>query len=86
MLLLALPLALATFVSALGSACTAPLGAGTASPDDSYWQETISRNGYAPYSSNPGTYSVFRNVKVGYKLSEMSLITNTYKNRLELWC
>jgi glucan 1,3-beta-glucosidase len=63
-LLLVVPLALAAFVSALGTSCTAPLGAGAAGANDPFWQETISRSGLAPYSSSPGSYSVFRNVKV----------------------
>jgi glucan 1,3-beta-glucosidase len=73
----------ATVVTALGSSCSSPLGAGNAGAGDPYWQQTIQRQGMnmpsprsvlhasglilslglAPYSSNPSSYSVFRNVK-----------------------
>jgi hypothetical protein len=55
---------LASLATALGTSCSAPLGAGTAGPNDPFWQQTIARNGLAPYSSSPSSYSVFRNVKV----------------------
>jgi glucan 1,3-beta-glucosidase len=63
-MLLAIPLLLATMVSSLGTSCSAPLGGGTAGANDPFWQETIGRQGLTPYSSNPSSYSVFRNVKV----------------------
>ncbi|KAG8722630.1 hypothetical protein FRC09_005933, partial [Ceratobasidium sp. 395] len=36
---------------------------GRAKPGDQYWLETIEKRGSAPYSPNPGNYTVFRNVK-----------------------
>ena len=55
---------LTTFVSALGTQCTAPLGAGLAAPSDPFWMETIKHQGISAFNPSPGTYEVFRNVKV----------------------
>lgn len=52
-------------VAGLGSSCSAPLGAGTASPGAPFWLEQIKHQGTSAYNSNPGGYQVFRNVKVG---------------------
>jgi glucan 1,3-beta-glucosidase len=56
-------LAAITAVAALGTACTAPLGSGNAAAGAPYWMETIAHQGIAPFSSNPSSYTVFRNVK-----------------------
>jgi len=58
-------LCLLTTVHALGTSCSAPLGQGTAIPDDPFWLETIKHQGTAAFNPNPATYQVFRNVKVG---------------------
>jgi len=58
-------LCLLTTVHALGTSCSAPLGQGTAVPDDPFWLETIKHQGTAAFNPNPATYQVFRNVKVG---------------------
>ena len=50
-------------VDGLGSQCTAALGSGNASPSDPYWLQNIAHQGYAPYASDPSSYSVYRNVK-----------------------
>jgi glucan 1,3-beta-glucosidase len=50
-------------VEGLGTSCTAPLGAGTASPSDPYWMQTITHQGKAAFNANPSSYKVFRNVK-----------------------
>ncbi|KIY69225.1 glycoside hydrolase family 55 protein [Cylindrobasidium torrendii FP15055 ss-10] len=52
-----------TLVSALGSACTSPLGAGTAAAGDPYWLESIQHRGTAAFNPDPANYVVFRNVK-----------------------
>lgn len=52
-----------SFTSALGTSCTAPLTAGTAAPQDSYWLETIKHQGISAFNPDPATYQVFRNVK-----------------------
>ena len=57
-------LCLLTTVHALGTSCSAPLGQGTAVPDDPFWLETIKHQGTAAFNPNPATYQVFRNVKV----------------------
>lgn len=62
--LLSLALATAaTMVSALGTTCTTPLGAGTAAAGDPYWLESIKHQGISAFHSNPAGYKVFRNVK-----------------------
>ncbi|CDO72902.1 Glycoside Hydrolase Family 55 protein [Trametes cinnabarina] len=50
-------------VTALGSSCSSPLGAGTAAPNDPYWLQNIKHQGIAAFNSNPSSYQVFRNVK-----------------------
>ncbi|KAI0645963.1 exo-beta-1,3-glucanase [Trametes meyenii] len=54
---------LGTFVSGLGTQCSAPVTSGTASPNAPFWLEQIQHQGTAPFNSNPGGYQVFRNVK-----------------------
>lgn len=46
---------------ALGSSCSAPLGAGKAAPGEPYWLQNITHQGTAPYAGS--NYTVFRNVK-----------------------
>lgn len=53
-----------SFVSALGSTCTTPLGAGTALATDPFWMQNIKHQGKAAFNANPSSYQVFRNVKV----------------------
>jgi hypothetical protein len=53
-----------TFVSGLGTSCSAPITQGTAAPGVPYWMETIKHQGTAAFNSNPSGYQVFRNVKV----------------------
>lgn len=55
---------LPSLVSALGTQCTAPLGAGLAAPSDPFWMETIKHQGISAFNPNSSTYEVFRNVKV----------------------
>ncbi|KAF8654243.1 hypothetical protein AX16_003764 [Volvariella volvacea WC 439] len=50
-------------VTSIGTQCTAPLGPGTAAPNDPYWLETIRHEGRSPFHPNAGGYRVFRNVK-----------------------
>ncbi|KIY68777.1 glycoside hydrolase family 55 protein [Cylindrobasidium torrendii FP15055 ss-10] len=52
-----------TLVSALGSACDAPLGAGAAAASDPFWLESIKHQGTAAFNPDPANYVVFRNVK-----------------------
>ncbi|KAI0692746.1 beta-1,3-glucanase [Cerioporus squamosus] len=54
---------LATFVAGLGTSCSAPVTKGTAAASAPFWLEQIQHRGTAPFSSNPGGYQVFRNVK-----------------------
>jgi glucan 1,3-beta-glucosidase len=49
--------------AARGTACTRPLGPGTAASGDPYWLQTIKHQGTAAYNPSPSTYPVFRNVK-----------------------
>ncbi|KJA18280.1 glycoside hydrolase family 55 protein [Hypholoma sublateritium FD-334 SS-4] len=56
-------LALTTYVSALGTSCTAPLGAGTSGPNDPFWMQNIKHQGKAPLNSFGSGYTVFRSVK-----------------------
>jgi len=56
-------LGLSTLVSGLGTACTGPIGPGTAAPGDPFWLQTIKHQGTSAFNANPGTYKVFRNVK-----------------------
>ncbi|KAL0947433.1 hypothetical protein HGRIS_013543 [Hohenbuehelia grisea] len=56
-------LTLVAFVSALGSSCSTPLGAGTAAAGDPFWMQNIKHQGTAAFNSNPSGYQVFRNVK-----------------------
>nr|GAT59631.1 predicted protein [Mycena chlorophos] len=53
----------ATSVNALGTACSTPLGAGTAAAGAPYWMDTIAHQGISAYNANPSSYQVFRNVK-----------------------
>ncbi|EEB93769.1 hypothetical protein MPER_07535, partial [Moniliophthora perniciosa FA553] len=46
----------------LGTACSSPIGPGTAAPGDPYWLQTIKHQGSAAFNSNPSGYQVFRNV------------------------
>ncbi|PCH43394.1 glycoside hydrolase family 55 protein [Wolfiporia cocos MD-104 SS10] len=50
-------------VAGLGSLCSAPLVAGNSSASDPFWLQDITHQGTAPYSSDPSTYPVYRNVK-----------------------
>jgi len=52
-----------TYVAALGSECSAPLGGGYADKDEPYWLEKIKHQGIAAYNPDPNGYEVFRNVK-----------------------
>jgi len=52
------PLALA-----LGSACSTPIGGGTAAASDPFWMQNIKHQGTSAYNSDPSSYQVFRNVK-----------------------
>ncbi|OSX66163.1 glycoside hydrolase family 55 protein [Postia placenta MAD-698-R-SB12] len=61
--LLAACASLVTSVVGLGSQCTAPLGAGNSTASDPFWLQDIAHQGTAPYSSDPSSYAVFRNVK-----------------------
>ncbi|KAF8894123.1 exo-beta-1,3-glucanase [Infundibulicybe gibba] len=65
LLLLALSVAITsvTFVSGLGSSCSAPLGAGTAAAGDAFWLQGIKHQGKSAFNANPNSYQVFRNVK-----------------------
>ncbi|KAJ6514576.1 exo-beta-1,3-glucanase [Mycena vulgaris] len=56
-------IASATLVNSLGTTCSTPLGAGTASPADPFWMQNIRHQGIAAYNPNPSSYQVFRNVK-----------------------
>ena len=56
-------LGLSTFVAALGTSCSAPVTRGTAAASAPFWLSQIQHQGSAPFSSNPGGYQVFRNVK-----------------------
>ncbi|KAI0082779.1 exo-beta-1,3-glucanase [Panus rudis PR-1116 ss-1] len=50
-------------VSARGSQCSGPIGAGTAGPNDPYWLQNIKHQGISAFNANPSSYKVFRNVK-----------------------
>ncbi|KAG2080260.1 glycoside hydrolase family 55 protein [Suillus cothurnatus] len=52
-----------TQVTALGSACGAPLTTGNAAWGEPYWLENIRHQGMAPFAPNATNYTVFRNVK-----------------------
>ena len=52
-----------TYVAALGSKCSVPLGRGNARHSDSYWLERMEHRGISPYNPDPTGYQVFRNVK-----------------------
>ncbi|KIY71719.1 glycoside hydrolase family 55 protein [Cylindrobasidium torrendii FP15055 ss-10] len=52
-----------TFVSALGSTCSSPLGAGTAAAGDPYWLQSMDHRNTAAFNPDPAGYKVFRNVK-----------------------
>ncbi|KAG5641516.1 hypothetical protein DXG03_004832 [Asterophora parasitica] len=56
-------LSLTSLVSGLGTSCSAPIGPGTAAPNDPYWLENIRHQGTSAFHSNPNGYQVFRNVK-----------------------
>ncbi|KZT72230.1 glycoside hydrolase family 55 protein [Daedalea quercina L-15889] len=49
-------------VAGLGSQCTSALGSGDAAASDPFWLQNIAHQGYAPYASDPSSYSVYRNV------------------------
>ncbi|KAI9566967.1 glycoside hydrolase family 55 protein, partial [Boletus coccyginus] len=55
-------LLLASFVSGLGSSCSAPLTTGQAAPEDPYWLQNIKHQGTSAFNPNT-TYQVFRNVQ-----------------------
>ncbi|KZP28414.1 glycoside hydrolase family 55 protein [Athelia psychrophila] len=57
---------LALKAAALGSSCSTPLGAGTASGSDAFWLEGMKHQGLAAFNADPSTYTVFRNVKTDY--------------------
>ncbi|KAF4604149.1 hypothetical protein EYR40_001332 [Pleurotus pulmonarius] len=61
--LLALILSFTSSVTALGTSCSVPLGAGTAAPGEPFWLQTIKHQGTAAFNPNPAGYQVFRNVK-----------------------
>ena len=61
--LFSLILAFISSVYALGTSCTAPLGAGTAAANDPFWLQNIKHQGIAAFNPNPSGYQVFRNVK-----------------------
>lgn len=63
LLFLSVFIGLSTRVSALGSSCSSPLGAGTAAASDPFWLESIKHQGTAAFNSAPSSYQVFRNVK-----------------------
>lgn len=50
-----------TLAAGLGSTCSAPLGAGTAGPNDPFWLQNIQHQGTSAFG--PGGYQVYRNVK-----------------------
>lgn len=50
-------------MSAIGTSCSSPLGAGTAAASDPFWMQNIQHRGISAYNSNPSGYKVFRNVK-----------------------
>lgn len=52
----------ATSANSLGTSCSTPLGAGTASATDPFWMQNIRHQGIAAFNGNSG-YQVFRNVK-----------------------
>ncbi|KAF7311538.1 hypothetical protein MKEN_01056200 [Mycena kentingensis (nom. inval.)] len=52
-----------TVVSALGTSCSVPLGAGTAAASDPFWLQNMRHQGTSAFNSNPATYQVYRNVK-----------------------
>ncbi|KAG8220202.1 glycoside hydrolase family 55 protein [Butyriboletus roseoflavus] len=55
-------LLLASFASALGSSCPAPLTTGQAAPGEPYWLQSIKHQGTSAFNPNT-TYQVFRNVQ-----------------------
>lgn len=54
-------------VTGLGSSCSAPLGAGNSTPSDPFWMQDITHQGTSAFNSDPSSYQVFRNVKVGLR-------------------
>ncbi|KAI0928651.1 hypothetical protein AcV5_006151 [Taiwanofungus camphoratus] len=56
-------LASTPLASALGSACSTPIGGGTAAPSDPFWMQNIKHQGTSAFNSDPSSYQVFRNVK-----------------------
>ncbi|KAF8582440.1 glycoside hydrolase family 55 protein [Ramaria rubella] len=52
-----------TPTNALGTSCTAALGAGNAAPSDPYWLQTFTQRGTSAFNANPSTYQIRRNVK-----------------------
>ncbi|KAJ7632169.1 exo-beta-1,3-glucanase [Roridomyces roridus] len=48
---------------ALGTSCSAPLGAGTAAPSDPFWLQNIKHQGLSAFNPTPSSYQVYRNVK-----------------------
>ncbi|KAF9466652.1 exo-beta-1,3-glucanase [Collybia nuda] len=63
MVILTMALSFTSFVSGLGTSCSAPLGAGTAGPGDPFWMQSIKHQGISAHHSNPASYQIFRNVK-----------------------
>ncbi|KAJ7482757.1 exo-beta-1,3-glucanase [Mycena latifolia] len=53
----------AALVYSLGTACTTPIGRGTAAPASPFWMQNIKHQGIAAFNPNSTTYQVFRNVK-----------------------
>ncbi|PPQ77526.1 hypothetical protein CVT25_011323 [Psilocybe cyanescens] len=47
----------------LGTSCSTPLTAGTASSSDPFWMQSIKHQGTSAFNPNPSGYQVFRNVK-----------------------
>jgi len=80
LLVTSLVLGLASRVSGLGSSCSKPLGVGTSAPGEPFWMESIKHQGTSPFSPDPASYKVFRNVKeFGAKGAKSDL------SRMEEW-
>ncbi|EJD46953.1 glucan 1,3-beta-glucosidase [Auricularia subglabra TFB-10046 SS5] len=48
---------------ALGTACSTPLGGGTAAAGAPYWLQNLPKRGASAFNANPSSYQVRRNVK-----------------------
>ncbi|EJD39742.1 glucan 1,3-beta-glucosidase [Auricularia subglabra TFB-10046 SS5] len=56
-------LACAHVARSIGTACSAPLGRGSAGPGDPYWLENMPKRGSSAYNADPASYVVRRNVR-----------------------